>query len=154
MKWYFAAGIWLCLFGICFAAIYFFAPDISPVEEDVGDQGTLRFVSGTEYNIGEAGQVIAEVRKNDGSPIPGTNCSFTVWYPDKTQFLQQYGATGPSGNQYVNFTIPGITGVYEYQANCSWNPGKTSIASKSFHVSEFQNETLTKLRRIRAESIR
>ena len=54
------------------------------------------------------------------------------------------------GNQYVNFTIPNVTGVYEYQASCLLTNGFFGTVSKSFHVSEFQNETLSKLRHIKA----
>jgi hypothetical protein len=148
VKWY-LVGIGVLMVLLTVVSLWRGAPE--RVIED--DTGFVSFVSGTEYNIGEAGQVIAEVRRQDGSQVLTTNCSFLVWYPNKTQFLQQGGVVAPSGNWYVNFTVPPVTGVYEYQANCTW-PGHSSVASKSFHVSEFQNETLTKLRRIRAEIVK
>jgi hypothetical protein len=112
--------------------------------QDVGP--TLVFVSGTEYNIGEAGQVIVEARYKNGSSALVGLCLMTIWYPDKSLFLTQNALVESNGNQYVNFTVPNMTGVYEYQSNCS-----IGVVSKSFHVSEFQNETTEKLlRRIKA----
>lgn len=119
----------------------------------IDEQWTLGFVSGTEYNIGESGQVIVEVRDQQGSSV-ATNCTVSVWYPDKTLFLSQQGQSSVTGNPYINFTVPAVTGVYEYQANCTLSGNRYAVASKSFHVSEFQNETLTKLRRIRAEVVK
>lgn len=148
MRWYWWVAV-LAVVCVTIAASVLIDSNTPSIVEQVA---TMRFVSGTEYNVGEQGQVIAEVRLPNGQPVP-VNCSFTIWYPDKTQFLQENGTTAASGNQYINFTIPDTTGVYEYQANCTWQ-GRSAIASKSFHVSEFQNETLTKLRRIRAEHVK
>lgn len=139
----------------CFMYAVWFMPDHfqKPPDAIVSEQWTLRFVSGTEYNVGEAGQVIVEVRNQAGSSV-ATNCTMSVWYPDKSLFLSQLGQPSATGNQYVNFTIPAVTGVYEYQANCTLPGNRDAVVSKSFHVSEFQNETLTKLRRIKAVSVK
>jgi len=118
------------------------------------DVPTMQFVSGTEYNIGEAGQVIVEARFANGTAAFASACSFSVWYPDKSVFMVQNGTTGPNGNQYVAFTIPNMTGVYEYQASCPLVTGKTGVISKSFHVSEFQNMTTERLNRIRAVTVK
>jgi len=110
----------------------------------------VQFVSGTEYNIGEAGQVIVEARFVNGSSAFVGSCLLSVWYPDKSLFVSQNGTTGSNGNQYIEFTVPDVTGVYEYQADCPLVTGD-GVVSKSFHVSEFQNETTVKLlRRIKA----
>ena len=80
-----------------------------------------------------------------------TACNITVWYPDKSVFINATNSTAaPSENQYIDFTVPNSTGIYEYQAVCTLAGNKTGVISKSFHVSEFQNDTSTKLNRIRA----
>jgi len=110
---------------------------------------TMQFVSGTEYNIGEKGQVIVEIRDIAGNPAQ-SNCTVSVWYPDKSIFLSDaVTVISASGNSYIDFIVPNMTGVYEYQANCT-AVGKQMIMSKSFHVSEFQNETWVTLHRIKA----
>jgi len=144
------------LFMTCVTYIFVFTiPAIGEDRPDatITEEWTLRFVSGTEYNVGEAGQVIVEVRDRAGSSV-ATNCTLSVWYPDKSLFLQQQGQASVTGNQYVNFTVPAVTGVYEYQANCTLPGPRSAVVSKSFHVSEFQNETLTKLRRIKAVHVK
>jgi hypothetical protein len=119
---------------------------------DFGPQ--LQFVSGTEYNIGEQGQVIAEARYANGTSAL-VNCSFSIWYPDKLPFIiSELGNLSVSGASYVGFTVPNSTGVYEYQAQCDMEGAKTGVISKSFHVSEFQNDTSTKLNRVRAVMVK
>ena len=118
------------------------------------DVPVMQFVSGTEYNIGEAAQVIVEARFANGTAAFSGACDFSVWYPDKTLFMTQSGATGPNGNQYVNFTVPNQTGVFEYQAVCPLVTNINGTISKSFHVSEFQNMTTERLNRIRAVTAR
>jgi hypothetical protein len=110
---------------------------------------TMGFVSNTEYNIGEAGQIIVEARFQNGTSAI-SSCQLLSWYPDKSLFLNVSGLLSVSGNEYVNFTVPNTTGVYEYQAQCVLLNGKNGTISKSFHVSEFQNETSARLGRIRA----
>lgn len=114
------------------------------------DVPTMQFVSGTEYNIGEAAQVIVEARFANGTAAFSGACSFSVWYPNKTIFMVQNGTTGSNGNQYVSFVVPNQTGVYEYQAVCPLVTSINGTISKSFHVSEFQNFTTERLNRIRA----
>jgi hypothetical protein len=110
----------------------------------------LAFVSGTEYNVGERGQVIVEARFNNGSSAIASNCTIKVWYPDKSLFLSELSFLSTADNQFIEFVVPNMTGVYEYQATCPLSVGSNNTVSKSFHVSEFQNETLTNLRRVRA----
>jgi hypothetical protein len=77
-------------------------------------------------------------------------CDFTIWYPDKTVFLSERGNLSAGGGEYVKFTVPNVTGVYEYQAQCELQTGGLGVVSKSFHVSEFQNDTSVKLNRVKA----
>ena len=86
-----------------------------------------------------------------GGNATQTACNMTVWYPDKSVFINATNASmSASGNQYIGFVVPNATGVYEYQADCALEGNRTGIISKSFHVSEFQNDTSTKLNRVRA----
>lgn len=117
--------------------------------EKATDHPDLSFVSGTEYNIGEAGQVIVEARFANGSSALAA-CQLLAWYPDKSLFFNMSGAVSISGAEYVDFVVPNKTGVYEYQAQCSYLGGGSNVVGKSFHVSEFQNDTFTKLNRIKA----
>jgi len=117
---------------------------------DLLSEPVMSFVSGTEYNIGEAGQVIVEARFSNGTSALSASCLMSIWYPDKSLFLLGNGTTGSNGNQYVQFTVPNMTGVYEYQAICPMVTGKNGTVSKSFHVSEFQNATTARLNRIKA----
>ena len=136
------------ILSVTMIGIVWFVAMRAPVDQ--WDMPILQFVSGTEYNIGEQGQVITEARYLNGSSALQA-CNFTIWYPDKTPFQMDVGGTlSASGNQYVNFTVPNMTGVYEYQAQCVYDNGKFGVISKSFHVSEFQNDTSTKLNRVRA----
>jgi hypothetical protein len=95
----------------------------------------MTFVSGTEYRPGQEGQVIVEIRDKAGLSVQ-SNCTASVWYPDKTVFIDvENMSIVASGNSFINFTVPGIEGVYEYQANCTAK-GKTAVLSKSFHVTK------------------
>jgi uncharacterized protein YfaS (alpha-2-macroglobulin family) len=137
--------------GALAVMVFFIAVRSGPT--DVWDIPALQFVSGTEYNIGEQGQVITEARYLNGTSAL-QNCTFAIWYPAKTLFADGNGTLSTSGNQYLAFIVPNATGVYEYQAQCTYDNGRFGVISKSFHVSEFQNDTSTKLNRVRAVMIK
>lgn len=102
--------------------------------EEIGEPISLSFVSGTEYKYGDAGQVIVEARDKNGSAVQ-TNCTVDVWYPDKMVFIANVSTnTSASGNSFIDFIVPNVKGVYEYQANCTVH-NKQMVVSKSFHVS-------------------
>jgi hypothetical protein len=136
-------GMVLLCVGI-FGAITMLGGDREPEFPDLG------FVSGTEYNIGEAGQVIVEARFNNGSSGIAPPCEIKIWYPSKFLWIQENTTTSASDNEFINFTTPNVTGIYEYQAMCPMVVGPAKTISKSFHVSSFQNETSQRLNRMRA----
>ena len=113
-------------------------PSFDPYDGGNGtkDGVSMAFVSGTEYVPEQAGQVIVEVRRQRTGESLANACNISVWYPDKTQFLSPSAATfdAGTGNAYVNFTVPSVEGIYEYQAKCAV-ANETLVASKSFHVS-------------------
>lgn len=89
---------------------------------------------------------IQQVSDDEWFEDPYTNCEATVWYPNKTRMVDSQVMTyqGDSQNAYVEFTVPRIEGVYEYQSTCTVN-GIDKSVSKSFHVTK---------KRIRAEAIK
>jgi hypothetical protein len=71
-----------------------------------------------------------------------TKCNASVWYPDKSLFIDNqmmYFSSNQSGvsngNAFIYFTVPTIEGVYEYQSTCAID-NKALVASKSFHVTK------------------
>jgi hypothetical protein len=143
----------LVVMAIAGVAIIAYFAMILFAKSDVVEDPALQFVSGTEYNIGEEGQVIVEARFGNGtSALQG--CEMSIWYPDKTVFIIENATAGANGNEYVVFTVPNVTGVYEYQADCTLTTNKRGIVSKSFHVSSFQNDTSVKLNRVQAVIIK
>ena len=130
---------------VLLAGLFFF------VDKDLSKElPSFAFVSGTEYNVGERGQIIVEARFLNGTSAISNNCTMSIWYPDKALYLSAISILSNSGNQYIEFIVPNVTGVYEYQATCPLITGDDVTSSKSFHVSEFQNDTSYKLNRIRA----
>jgi hypothetical protein len=145
-----------------FVAVVVFA--LYPRSTSASDVPQLTFVSGTEYTISEAGQSIVEARfKNGTSAFDYTGgvcvvfdenttcplvppCTMRLWYPNKTLFLSQDTVTSASETEYIAFTTPNVTGIYEYQADCLLLGGRRGVISKAFHVSAFQNDTTERLK--------
>jgi len=117
----------------------------------------VRFISGTEYQQGETGQVIVRVTDAWGMPISADYCNVTVYYPDKTVFInnQPMIQGGAPGSYYYTFTTPFTQiGVYEEYVVCGVTlpAGKRSLgAGSSFHVSQtltMLNETASAVAKI------
>jgi hypothetical protein len=73
---------------------------------------------------------------NGTAIIPGVPCNASVWYPDKSLFIdRERMLLGTNGNGFIDFVVPSIDGVYEYQSICAVN-NKNYVASKSFHVTK------------------
>jgi len=112
-----------------------------------GYGASVKFISGTEYQQGEVGQVIVRVVNAWGMPITADYCNVTVYYPDKTVFIDNQPMTqgGAPGSWYYIFTTPFThIGVYEEYVVCKVTlpAGPRLIgAGSSFHVSQ----TLTML---------
>jgi len=103
----------------------------------------LSFVSSTEYQSGEPGQIIVKVHNVYGIPITAYGCNVSIYYPDKTLFVDSQAMTqgGAPGSWYYQFTPPfDKIGVYEAYVTCNVSlPGGRSrilSASKAFHVSQ------------------
>jgi hypothetical protein len=111
--------------------------DILPGEEEnsLEESPILTIVSKTEYVPGDEGQVIASLRDKNFSNIVNASCDAVTLYPNKSVFFTQSMVLNQIGNYFVNFTVPRLDGVYEYEVNCSWN-GRDVASSSSFHVSK------------------
>ena len=102
----------------------------------------LVFVSGTEYQQGSPGQIIVKVQNAYGNPINASWCNVTIYYPDKSVFVNDTPMIqgGAPGSWYYAFTTPYTQiGVYEAYVQCSvpmpWG-NQILDSSKAFHVGE------------------
>jgi len=111
----------------------------------------ISFVSGTEYQIGEAGSTIISVTNAFGQPVSANWCNITIYYPDKTVFIDNQPMTqgGAPGSWYYEFTVPNQLGNYEQYVVCevSTITGTRQIAArKAFHAQQTLttvNETMS-----------
>ena len=107
-----------------------------------GTGSKVQFISGTEYQIGEVGETIVRTVNVWGVPITANWCNVTIYYPDKTVFVDNQPMTqgGGAGSWYYKFTTPFTQiGVYEEYVTCGITlPSGTKIlgAGSSFHVSQ------------------
>ena len=101
-------------------------------EQDISSE----IVSQTEYIPGDEGQVIGELKYVlTGATVPAT-CYASVYYPNKTiVFYEQTMTNNAFGTHFLNFTVPSIEGVYEYQTKCDVGAALNITRSKAFHVS-------------------
>lgn len=98
----------------------------------------LTFISGTEYMQNETGQTIVRVTNSLGVPITATGCNVTIYYPNKTIWVNAVAMTqgGTAGSWYNGWTSPMISGNYEEYTQCGVAPNKILGAGSSFHVSD------------------
>jgi hypothetical protein len=99
------------------------------------DEIMMGIVSKTEYTLGDAGQIIVEIRDRQYNPI-NASCLTSILYPNKTYFFQDEPMIDTVlGTEYMNFIVPKVDGVFEYAVNCTYN-AKNYMASSSFHVTK------------------
>jgi len=101
----------------------------------------INFVSGTEYQIGEKGSTIISVTDAFGNAVSADWCNVTIYYPDKTVFVNAQPMTqgGAPGSWYYEFTVPNQLGNYEQYVVCQVTTitGTRQIsARKAFHTSQ------------------
>jgi hypothetical protein len=106
----------------------------------------VKFVSGTEYQVGEDGQTIVRLSDKNGIGVVADSCNVSIWYPNKTAWytLEPMVSGGADGSWYLQWTTQNQIGVYEEYAECV-KGDKSYGVSSSFHVSEALtalNETL------------
>lgn len=116
----------------------------------------LEMVSGTEYITGEQGQLIIRLTDYDGNPISGADCTASILYPNKANFVlnQIMTESTQAGNYYYMFTPPSTTGIYEHTITCSFVRGgrvDTSTVSHSFHVSPALVEMIQQINATRVQ---
>jgi hypothetical protein len=121
-----------------------------------GVGASIKFISGTEYQQGEPGQVIVRVVNAWGVPINADWCNVTIYYPDKTVFVNNQPMTkgGAPGSWYYQFTTPyDQIGVFEEYVVCQVTlPAGPRLlgAGSSFHV----QQTLTMLNETASAQVR
>lgn len=105
------------------------------------DTQSLKFISGTEYQLGENAQVIVRVVDAWGNGINASYCNVTIYYPNKSPFVTNVAMTqgGATGSWYYNTNPDTQIGVYEEKVNCgvtTVSGARTIGAGSSFHVSQ------------------
>jgi hypothetical protein len=116
----------------------------------------VKFISGTEYQQGEPAQVIVRVVNAWGVPINADYCNVTIYYPDKTVFVNNTPMTkgGAPGSWYYQFITPfDQIGVFEEYVVCQVTlPAGPRLlgAGSSFHV----QQTLTMLNETASAQVR
>lgn len=117
------------------------------------DGTNIKFISGTEYQVGEEGQVIVRVVDAYGNGVTATWCNVTIYNPSKVAIETNVAMIqgGASGSWYHNFTASTDIGVYEEQVFCKvTSPNKTIGAGSSFHI----QQTLTMLNETSSAQVR
>lgn len=79
-------------------------------------------VQGTEYQVGDSGTVFLQLVE-DFYPIINGTCYLTLYYPNKTIFINRTlmsFISNSDGIYYHDFIVPNITGVYIASAVCEY----------------------------------
>jgi len=87
------------------------------------------FVSGTEYQTGEAGTIFLQLKDSQGTPINNGNCYLDVYYPSSgnlshPQLYHDIGMlykNGSNGIYYFDMIVPNVTGIYMLGASCAYS---------------------------------
>jgi len=105
----------------------------------------LRYAGATEYKSGETGHIAFQFLQTvAGSPKPVNDgeCNTTIWYPNKTKWLNNVNLTYLNGSNalyYYQFNTPTTEGVYETDVECKKGGIKT-YSSSTFHVAVWANQ--------------
>jgi hypothetical protein len=88
---------------------------------------------GTEYSPNENGTVFVQLLNGNENPINLGNCNTTIYYPNKTVWLNDQVMTllDAKGVYYYDLTTPNITGNYISIFNCMF-PANIFTQNKSY----------------------
>jgi len=90
---------------------------------------------GTEYVAGTNGTMFLQLLTTDGFPIDNASCRITIYYPNKTKFIDNEQMVFlEDGIYYYDFVVPNTYGVYIARANCLY---KYIISDKEFVDSSY-----------------
>jgi hypothetical protein len=86
------------------------------------------FVSGTEYQTGEAGTIFLQLKDSQGNAVNDGNCYLDVYYPSYGNLshpvlytdIGMLYKTGSNGIYFYDMVVPNITGVYMLGASCAY----------------------------------
>jgi len=93
-------------------------------------------------------QIIVAVTDWTGKQLDA-NCTVTVFYPNKTLMNHYTMAKSPTGNHYIQFTAPNVTGIYEFNVTCILpnrvlkKYGTFQVSSISQHLQNLANITIS-----------
>jgi hypothetical protein len=108
----------------------------------------LRYAGGTEYSSNETAHLSFQFLKTSGgtpAPINDGQCNITVYFPNKTMWLNQSGMTylsGSNGLYYLTITTPSTEGIYESDVYCQ-KGGINTYSASTFHISHWANTIFT-----------
>ncbi|MFQ6068091.1 MAG: hypothetical protein ACE5KD_00955 [Candidatus Bathyarchaeia archaeon] len=100
-------------------------------------EGFLSLFARLIYKVGELGTLYAQVLDSAHKPVNNADCSVTIYYPDKTVWVDNEDLvylSGSLGLYYYNKTLPNIVGSYPIRVNCT---SPTVYASDIFYVASW-----------------
>jgi len=111
-------------------------------QEDVEDEATLTFISGTEYFLprDSQGSTIVKLRDSKNNFI-NTSCFLVILYPNRTIYLSESEMLQDLtyGSYYLHWDVPDDRlGVYDQEVKCLVK-NKNISSAKAFHVSNITN---------------
>jgi hypothetical protein len=113
--------------------------------EVLGREIKIQFVSHTEYWKNDNGSTIITLFNELGEPVKNADCKVTIFYPDKTVFINNSTMykSGIDDNWYRTYSLVNLPlGIYEQEITCNI---KTKIIKtfQSFHLNPALEEINT-----------
>ncbi len=94
--------------------------------------GSIELPARMEYKTGEIMTLYAQVLNESSRPVSNATCMITIYYPDRTVWVNDENLTHLSDDlYYFNKTLTSETGVFVYEINCSY---PVIYAAEIFHV--------------------
>jgi hypothetical protein len=109
---------------------------------------SLKYIGGTEYKTNETATASTQFLRAVGDnlfPINNAVCNVTIYYPNRTAFIENASATLIAGSNAIysyDFTVPATEGIYHADFRCN-KPVPSAItvySSGTFHVAPWANE--------------
>lgn len=108
---------------------------------------SLKYIGGTEYKTNETATASTQFLRAVGDnlfPINNAVCNVTIYYPNRTAFIENASATLIAGSNAIysyDFTVPATEGIYHADFRCN-KPVPSAItvySSGTFHVAPWAN---------------
>lgn len=97
-------------------------------------------VHGTEYNSGDSGKIFLQL-SDSGVSINNASCSFDMYFPNNTVFIQDQLMTSlaENGLYYHDETVPSYSGVYMVSAQCIYSSVQENFTASNISISKGTN---------------